>query len=723
LHQTARNEPTRIRFGVFELDGAEGQLYKRGVPLHMENHPFLVLAALLERPGEIVTREQLRQRIWRDGTNVGFEDGLNTAVRKLRSALGDSSDSPLFIETVPRKGYRFVAPLNGGIGDLGTHPEKSAQIAPLKLVGEIKPARNPSQDLTQLPTHNVLSVRSRDRFELLAVVVVLVIVIAGVILLGYSRWQRPASNVSVIQEKKLEGAHTMLAAALSQDGRYVAYAPFDGLTSSVRLRQVANTGDVEILSPRKTYYVGLTFSPDGSELYLVRADEDNPGYRSLYRMPILGGQVRKLIADVDSPVSFSPDGRRFVFARFHSAALTLEVRTANADGSGEELLTQFPKYAWCPNSAYATWSPDGRTIAVPFQGTLTTDRSSLYAVDVATRRAEEIYSANGGSCIGRPMWMPDKALIFSRDGDLWMVKDRLNGARLVMDHGVNQVLDLSRDGKTAIAIDYHYSYGLWVVPMQQLSAARQIISGDAPLRTAEELIDGRILVTKEDGSVWTTNASGSDWQGLANVRGYAVSCGQYIVVRTADGGSLVRSNEDGTGVKTLVRGPTKILACSPTGDAVFYTTPDQPQQIMRVSTDSGESVAVVRVQGGAWASALSVSPDGNFLAYSFVEGSQPKTGFAVLRASDGSLVKLIDGARLGTLDVHWAHDSRALHYVSAVDKWADVWEQPLAGGKPRRITRFGSGSMRDFHWTRDGKRLLVVRGRSSDDLVLLSGLR
>jgi len=107
LHQTAKNQPVRLRFGPFEIDRVEGCLYKRGLPLHIESHPFLVLAALLERPDEIVTREELQQRIWGDGTNVGFEDGLNTAVRKLRFALGDSADAPLFIETVPKKGQLY----------------------------------------------------------------------------------------------------------------------------------------------------------------------------------------------------------------------------------------------------------------------------------------------------------------------------------------------------------------------------------------------------------------------------------------------------------------------------------------------------------------------------------------------------------------------------------------------------------------------------------------
>ena len=101
----------RFRFGPFELDTRQGKLYRRGVLVSLENQAFLVLAALVQTPGVLVSREDLCKRLWPDGTNVDFDDGLNTAVRKLRHALHDSATKPLFIETVPRRGYVLVAPV------------------------------------------------------------------------------------------------------------------------------------------------------------------------------------------------------------------------------------------------------------------------------------------------------------------------------------------------------------------------------------------------------------------------------------------------------------------------------------------------------------------------------------------------------------------------------------------------------------------------------------
>src|SRR5436309_16137752 len=102
-----------IRFGVFEVDLPAGRIRRNGLRVHLQDQPFRVLAMLLERPGEVVTREDLRARLWPSDTFVDFDHGLNAAVKRLRDALGDSAENPRFVETVARRGYRFVGPVNG----------------------------------------------------------------------------------------------------------------------------------------------------------------------------------------------------------------------------------------------------------------------------------------------------------------------------------------------------------------------------------------------------------------------------------------------------------------------------------------------------------------------------------------------------------------------------------------------------------------------------------
>src|SRR5260370_6596712 len=102
-----------LRFGVFEVDVRSGELRKQGKHVKLQEQPFHVLTVLLQRPGEVFTREELRSQNWPADTFVDFDNSLNTAINKLREALGDSADSPRFIETLPRRGYRFIAPVTG----------------------------------------------------------------------------------------------------------------------------------------------------------------------------------------------------------------------------------------------------------------------------------------------------------------------------------------------------------------------------------------------------------------------------------------------------------------------------------------------------------------------------------------------------------------------------------------------------------------------------------
>src|SRR5713101_4101874 len=109
--QRAHDPSGRLRFGVFEVDLRAGELTKRGLRVRLQEQPFQVLAMLLEKPGELVTREELQKKLWSQ-TVVDFDHGLNKAINKIREALGDSAENPRFVETVPRRGYRFIAPVN-----------------------------------------------------------------------------------------------------------------------------------------------------------------------------------------------------------------------------------------------------------------------------------------------------------------------------------------------------------------------------------------------------------------------------------------------------------------------------------------------------------------------------------------------------------------------------------------------------------------------------------
>src|SRR6185295_17039159 len=177
-------ESQKVQFGVFEVDLATGELRKAGTKVKLQDQPFQILSALLERPGEIVSREDLRQKIWRDDTFIDFDQGLSKAVNKIREALGDSADSPRFVETIARRGYRFVADVSVDEPVLpsmpavapGTAPTGRSWVLPAVLIGAFvvslvvwrvhsgSGAPAPIRSLAVLPLESLSGDASQDYF-------------------------------------------------------------------------------------------------------------------------------------------------------------------------------------------------------------------------------------------------------------------------------------------------------------------------------------------------------------------------------------------------------------------------------------------------------------------------------------------------------------------------------------------------------------------------------
>jgi cholera toxin transcriptional activator len=145
------------RFGVFELDLNAGELRKSGVKMRLQGQPFQVLALLLERAGEVVTREELQQKLWPADTFVDFDHSLNTAINKVREALGDSASSPRFIETLARRGYRFIAPVQNPVQIPVQNPAQNNAQIPVAAAPPPAPAA-PSSEIVSQPLHPELEV-------------------------------------------------------------------------------------------------------------------------------------------------------------------------------------------------------------------------------------------------------------------------------------------------------------------------------------------------------------------------------------------------------------------------------------------------------------------------------------------------------------------------------------------------------------------------------------
>jgi len=377
--------PRVVRFGTFEVDLQTSVLRKSGREVRIQEQPRQVLLALLERPGEVITREELRQRLWPDGTFVDFEHGLNTAVKKLRDALGDAAENPRFVETVPLRGYRLLVPVEHPGGD-GDPPRASA-------------AR-------------------RRPFWIGATVAGALVLAAGATLWWVSA---PPAVPRIVGSTQLTYTGRVRAPdsnreffpGLFTDGARIYITEYDGPPSQIS----ATGGDVlPIPLPFRDVQL-LHLSPDGSQ-FLVRQRRDVLGQEGpIWVMPAVGGAARRMGNLFGHDAAWAPDGRSIAYAQGE------ELYVASASGGPSRRLCATPGRAVWPR-----WSPDGarlRFTAVHGQ----TNTRSLWEVSAAGGEPRPLLprEAEGGDeCCGE--WTPDgRHYVYraSRDDrtDLWVLPE------------------------------------------------------------------------------------------------------------------------------------------------------------------------------------------------------------------------------------------------------------------------------------------------------------
>jgi DNA-binding winged helix-turn-helix (wHTH) protein/Tol biopolymer transport system component len=728
------NVTFRLSFGQFEVELSEERLFKRGVPVRLEHQPFQILAALLETPGEVVGREELRSRLWPSGTYVDFDEGLNTAIKKLRYALGDAADTPVFIETVPRRGYRFLAPISiiegekftpGNGNQSGTQAIPDSPPNPSAIAAHGAVVSQPGQ------RHRVLT--SKRGFGMSLILLLSVVMAAGGVLYRWRTLRRPSINHEAIEIGKLTDTGDIGLAAISPDGRFVIYERKAGEQVSLRMRQLGSGGDVEVLPPDAVFFVGLAFSPDGNYLYFARSDKDLFDYRYLYVMPALGGPARKLITDIDSGPSFSPDGRQFVFTRGIPTKNQVEVHIANVDGTGDHLLATM-EGSYAGSQPGASWSPDGKTIAVPVfhYG----KDSALYGITVADGKQRELYS--GDREIGRPLWLPsgDGMVVTlhepdSRRGQMWMIPfpsgPRQRITNDLSDYGL--IPDMTTDSKSLVVIEHAQVSNIWATSSADTSHLQQITFGESATLEAIET-DRRKLVVLGQGELSSMDADGGSRALLAKLDAdHICRCGEFVVANVRKEGlqHIVRLDSDGTHPLSLASGGLFFPTCAGDGKFVFYVDFGSPRQrIMRVPMEGGTPVEIAKVPGDSLDGNLDISSDGKFLAVPW-EQYAPAPGFqlSVISATDGTLVKSFTVPPSGVYGValHWSPDNSAFQYVVDRNGVDNLWQQDLTGGAPKQLTKFTSGLIFWFNWSGDGKRLFLTRGSVTSDAVLLSRLR
>ena len=711
-------------FGRFQLLPGQRLLLSDGEPVPLVSKAFDVLVVLVENRDRVVGKDELLRAIWPD---VVVEEGnLSQQIFLVRKALGESAQNPQHIVTVPGYGYRFT----------GTATQIPAD----------------AQSDTAAPPAAVKTPYRARRAVISGLILLTVALVTGLLLkrsdpaLG-DPWMDPAAvRIQKITETG-RGTH----ATLSPDGRYVAYVESEGDEYSLYVQQIATGGKTAVLRGQTQRLTYLRFSNDGASLYFVRGTLGRGGF-ALFRVPSIGGSETPVLDNVDTPISFSPDGRQFAFMR-GAGPQTHIVIAETGGGTQRTLKTQNDPLAF--SFVAPAWSPDGKWIAASMAESSKGDRSSIVLLPTGAGNPRELYVTAGS--IGALRWLPDGAGLLTvisdvparplppwqrnvtslLGGSIWRIAYPAGKAeRLTFDLSDYDLccVDVAADGRMIVGVLNTLVSDIWIAARDRLDTPKQITSGNPVVGRHGWLPDNDTIVYRDlKGRLNAVQKDGRTLS-LALPEGHKVDggvsvCGdgRYVVFTALPGNNIWRLTPTAGAAKQLTSGSIDTNpACSADGRWVAFAS--RTEEARRPSArlipiDGGEAVALVP---GEIVDVLP-SPRGGFISYATFEWEKHPVPLRHLRwvviPGDGrdrvASIEVPDDNDVGTPFV-WAPDESGLDYIATREGVSNIWRQPRTGGRPVQITHFTSGRIFTLAWSPDGSWLSLGNGMSRSDVVVIT---
>jgi Tol biopolymer transport system component/DNA-binding winged helix-turn-helix (wHTH) protein len=753
-------------FDSFRLSPTERLLLRGGRPVALTARALDVLMLLVENRGRIVERDEIFKTIW--GDTFVEEINLTVHISALRKALGESPSDHRYIDTVPKRGYRFVADVRvvplGQMDVLLTTRTGTRIVIEKEEEGDadtlddisragVRTSADPGFKISRpaanwrrvvAAVRNKVGVVAASSTKSLTLIALLALLVASVLVFRYVASPGPGQPFRKMSMLNLTASGRARLPAAAPDGSYAAYVVEEDGLQSLWVHQVATTSRTQVVAPGAVEYRGVTFSPDGQFIFYIVFDQDHAS-GVLNQVPVLGGTVRKVMTGIDSPVTFSPDGRRFAFVRGGQVQGETSLITANVDGTGEQTLATHKR----PDS-YATtgpaWSPDGSVIAC---GAWVSDSRRSFGRVVIVQIADGSEAPLGShtwALTGQVAWLGDGSGVVAQ---AWPRDSPVFADQLwYLSYPAGEMLRVTRDLSSyeAVSIAAHADIMLaWrsdrvsrilVAPRAIASRATQIRTGSSDNYSEffglDWTPDGRIVYGSHVGGnadIWIMDGDGGNPRQLTfdqhrETWPVVSADGRQIVfvAQGPDGVHLWRIDADGGNRKQLTQGKGESFpSLSPDGRWVYFTSMELGHPVVaRVSINGGETELVTRRPSGRPV----VSPDGESIAYVYQDEQTSRTVAAILPLNGGESGKAFRDMPPPDFDlVRWTPDGRALAYISTRDGVANIWAQPLAGGPPQKLTDFKRDLIYRFAWSRDGKDLAVDLGSNINDVILMSGYR
>jgi len=579
----------------------------------------------------------------------------------------------------------------------------------------------------------------KNKFGAAAVIAGLLVVVAAA---GYGLYslvrkdQKAATKYAPFEKFTIENVSNnghISQAAISPDGKYLLQALDEGGLQSLWLRHIPTSTNKEVLPAARTRYQGLNFSPDGNYIYFLRRDEENETESQLYSASVLGGAPRVLVEDVDSTITFSPDGQQFAFLRELHDSSNWDLLLAKTDGTIERPI--FKGQPLASDSHVPAWSPDGKSIVIPVVQPTKDAIGGFVAVDAATGQQQLVGIASDRIYYG-PAWMPDGSALIATSMQVegsglqtqigYVSYPSGEYRALTADTNDYSHVGISKDAQTIVAIQSKVRFTLSIAPASDPDQLHTVpLATQLPPWQWNWMADGR-LILPQGGALKAVAANGEEttlFSDLKHVPDQAATCGggQYIVFRQVGRSSrasanLWRMDLNGANQKQVTTGLNdQVPACAKEGDWVYYVDNVDNRYVKRVPVDGGSPETVVKFSVGAY----SLSPDGKEIASYEVRELDHKLMLRLDNVETHQLIYNDIDQRALPDNLVFAPDGKGVVYVVREKGVDNLWLQPLDGRPRRQLTHFKKDKTFRFAFSPDGSKIAMECGEVESDVVML----
>ena len=728
IKEAKTNDSVVYEFEGFRLDAAHLMLTRNDEEISLTPKVVETLLALVERHGEIVGKDELIERLWKNA--FVEESNLIQNIYVLRKTIGALPDGRPLIETLRRRGYRFNAEVTIISEDKPVVREKEA----------IQIAEKTPQNLL---ANDSSSAAKKPRFLAAgALICGSLLILTGLIwfnLLNLPHQTHAASTEkSNVAFKRLTPDVDARTPIISQDGKYLAYAQIEHGKDSVWLKDIASDAAVQLLPPidHGIGYKVLHFSPDGAQLYYSTQLPTAPN-GTIFRLTLANREQQQIATDDISPSVVSPDGKQLAFINSK-----YDLMITNADGSGEARVLRHPEagehfVAW---ASQMSWSPDGtRIVLCGGHNSNGSDYAGLLEISVSDGSERIVPTPPVLQQIDDVAYLGDNAgwLVTARQNQaepfqIWRIAPAGDKAtRITLDNHDYNWFSLSGNANMLVAEQGLGHFNIWTAPLSDAKNIKQLTFGNAALDGSEGIAfepEGKIIYSSTRSNnvdLWIMNPDGSNQKQLTqnagswNGRPRVTPDGRYIVFASMRSGptELWRMDADGGNPKQLTGSADQAFraSISPDGNWVYYNT-ESDGSIWKVSIDGGTPI----LASSEKALFPSISPDGKLIAGTKFEKTAPNLWrIVIISAQSGELLKTFDIQASRRILV-WTPDSKSL--ISMTYNWGSLWEHPIDGGAPRQLTDYPNDQNPFFAVSPDDKQIAFARGNSFSEAVLISGL-